>query len=99
MVSNAISVGPKLRKELESKDILPVYESILERTEKAVSQMKGTLWTPDQSSTPAIKHAITDKYPRTRYAVAGVGGVHAHVIKATFQMLPDRLADTVLALG
>jgi len=100
MVSNAASFIPRVRKGLESNDVMPVYESLLEKREKSIANYrKGMIWTPDQSSTPAIKHAIADKYPRTRYPVAGFSGLHAHVLKATFQLLPDRLADTVMNLS
>lgn len=51
---------------------------------------------PASVTTEAIVHALTDEYPRTRYAVANVNGVPAWLITAILPRLPDRARDAIL---
>jgi len=50
---------------------------------------------PEVSSV-AIVHALTDKYPKTRYYVANAQKFHASVVAVLVGILPDRLKDLLL---
>jgi len=45
------------------------------------------------TTTPAIVHALTDKYPKTRYIVGRVRGLPVTVVDWLDFILPDRLTD------
>lgn len=69
--------------------------------EKAKSKRSKTLSLADDPivTTTAIYHAITSKYPKTRYPVANSDGVPAVVIDWVRWVLPDRLMDRLLNSG
>jgi NAD(P)-dependent dehydrogenase (short-subunit alcohol dehydrogenase family) len=45
----------------------------------------------------AIEHALTSRYPRTRYLVANIVGAPAAVLARIAWLLPDRVFDALLA--
>jgi len=45
----------------------------------------------------AISHALTDLYPQTRYVVSSIDGTPAWVVRRMFWLLPDRVADFLVA--
>lgn len=69
--------------------------------EAAQAKRSKTLSLADDPSvtTSAIHHAITSKYPKTRYPVANVDGIPAAVVNWVRWLLPDRLMDRVLGSG
>jgi hypothetical protein len=52
---------------------------------------------PATTTSPAIEHALTSPYPRTRYPVASVYGLPAWLV-VNLAVLPDRLKDILLGL-
>jgi NAD(P)-dependent dehydrogenase (short-subunit alcohol dehydrogenase family) len=56
------------------------------------SNAEGAAVTPDVSTGPAIVHAMTARYPKTRYVV----GMDAIIVTTLRRWLPDRLWDKVI---
>jgi len=52
---------------------------------------------PPSVTTQAIRHALTDSYPRTRYLVGATGvPITAYAVSLLVSILPDRLLDLLI---
>jgi short-subunit dehydrogenase len=74
--------------------LYPKYHS----EEATRKRIKATLQLASNVSTTtnAISHAITAKYPKTRYPVANAFGVPAPIIAGIIPYIPDRVVDAFL---
>lgn len=86
------SVVPEDKKEVVNQFYSQFY------SEQAKQKRQKTLQLADDPkvTTNAIFHAMTAKYPQTRYPVANATGIPAIVIDWIRWLLPDRLLDLFL---
>ncbi len=80
------------------KDLSPeqytLYKPLFEQVDKAVSTFLPRL-SPASVTSEAIAHALTSRYPKTRYLVANVNGLPLWLIRGACGLLPDRLVDFI----
>ena len=54
---------------------------------------------PSSTTTPDIVHALTSRFPQTRYKSANLNGLPSAYAARLFSLLPDRLADALAKLA
>ena len=95
IIENYKEKKAKVQETTEQARLYPgVYGSA--QAEKADLLMSKA--SPQNVTTDAIVHFLTNPYPKTRYVVANVMGIPAWVIRGIFYVIPDRLADALLDL-
>lgn len=73
------------------RSLLPVYQHVFDwRNRKKKGEIMATA---EETTTEAIVHAITARYPYTRYPVAGFSGIPASLIVLATSLFPDRMVD------
>jgi NAD(P)-dependent dehydrogenase (short-subunit alcohol dehydrogenase family) len=85
------------RENFSGEEVTSIYSHLY--TERARDKKKKDLDSASdvQVTTDAILHAISHKYPLTRYTVASGGGMPTSVVAWIMWALPDRVKDFVIA--
>lgn len=74
-----------------SDELLALYPDAKKRD--AMPQMMERMPGPGQTTTPAIVHAMTSAFPKTRYPVAQANGLPAVVVTWLVWLFSDRIKD------
>lgn len=86
-IATAGSIRDKLPAQAE-----PLYGRMMD-TLRAGALMMGARGIPPETVARAVAHALTSRFPRTRYLV----GLDAQVIARLAWLLPDRVMDWIMA--
>jgi len=73
-----------------------VYGKLIDSVNEKQVEVRAKESPPSTTTTPAIIHAITSRYPKTRYIVGPVGDFPALLVTTLFRILPDRIVDVIL---
>lgn len=81
--------------QTQSAEILALYPSAAVSKRQGMAEMMDRMPGPEVTTTPAIVHALTSAYPKTRYPVAQASGLQAKVLTWVSWGLSDRIKDMV----
>lgn len=77
--------------EPQNADMLALYPAAIKRD--GMAEMMERMPGPETTTTPAIVHALTSAFPKTRYPVAQASGLSGRVLSWLAWLLTDRLKD------
>ncbi len=79
----------------QSAEMLALYPNAAISKREGMAVMMDSMPGPEVTTTPAIVHALTSAYPKTRYPVAQASGLQAKVLTWVSWVLSDRIKDMI----
>ena len=79
----------------QDAEMLRLYPAASASKREGMAKMMDSMPGPEVTTTPAIVHALTSPFPKTRYPVAQASGLNARVLTWVSWALSDRLKDKV----